>query len=225
MKSKNIWELVYRQRKTPQLYPYETVVTLLMPLSYQENNKKSVLEIGMGMGNNLWFAAREGFQVTGIDGSKTAIEFAKRRFYQEDLKGRILQRKFGSNLPFKNQEFDIILDMGSLTCAGKSIANQTIYEIERIIKPGGIFLFTPFSTNDSSFLKSKKGEDGQRNNIYGGTVRGVGPISFYSWSEIRKILHKKWKIIRKEKNETLYFASKPNKCLKRSYWVIVCKKV
>jgi cyclopropane fatty-acyl-phospholipid synthase-like methyltransferase len=36
-----------------------------------------ILELGFGTGANLWFAAREGFSVFGVEGSKTAVSIAK----------------------------------------------------------------------------------------------------------------------------------------------------
>ena len=38
-------------------------------------------------GNNLWFAAREGFRGAGTDGSPSAIEYASKRLADEGLTG------------------------------------------------------------------------------------------------------------------------------------------
>ena len=49
--------------------------------------------------NNIWFAAREGYDVTGIDASKAAILFAKKRFDADGLKCNLKIGDF-SALPF-----------------------------------------------------------------------------------------------------------------------------
>ena len=38
---------------------------------------RRILEVGCGMGNNLWFAAREGCRVSGLDAVESAIRFAR----------------------------------------------------------------------------------------------------------------------------------------------------
>ncbi len=52
---------------------------------YNASDRKAIkiLEVGCGPGANLWFMAREGFSVYGIDGSEHAIELARRRLDSE----------------------------------------------------------------------------------------------------------------------------------------------
>jgi len=85
-----IWESeIYSQGHHLNRYPFDAVVSFLFRYRPRDKPREQtdVLEIGCGAGNNLWFAAREGFRVAGIDGSESAISFAQKRFESEKLSG------------------------------------------------------------------------------------------------------------------------------------------
>jgi len=78
-----------------------------------------ILEIGCGAGNNLWFAAREGFQGAGTDGNPTAIEYARRHFGEERLEGDFETGDFTS-LPFGGETVDLAVDRASIACCPRA---------------------------------------------------------------------------------------------------------
>nr|MDC2855936.1 class I SAM-dependent methyltransferase [Ningiella sp. W23] len=85
----SIWEDIYSKGNHLNLYPFDAVVSFLFNKQLRNipRSQQNVIEVGCGAGNNLWFAAREGFNVSGIDASTSAINFAKHRFKQEKLLG------------------------------------------------------------------------------------------------------------------------------------------
>jgi SAM-dependent methyltransferase len=186
------WNEIYESRTRHMHYPSEEVIRFVMrhaPIP----TETSVLELGCGEGNNLWFAAREGCHVAGIDASEQAIAYARQRCLSEGLAADFRVGDFTS-LPFEGEKFDLVIDNGGLTCVGYEYARKAIREAHRVSKPGARFLFTPFSKNDSSYLLSDPGEGGVRVNIHGGTVIGVGQICFYSAREVANILSPYWEI-------------------------------
>jgi SAM-dependent methyltransferase len=190
-----IWETLRLHQRALLLYPYDFVVVFVnrhFPKGKARCDTK-ILEVGCGAGNNLWFAAREGFNVTGIDGSNSAIEFARQRFAKEELAGRFDVGDF-TNLPYADDAFDMAFDCGSLVCCGQSACRRAIVEIRRVLSPGGMFLFNPYSTRHSCFSDSEPGADGQRINIRG-TMSGVGPICYYSREDVSLALGIGWEII------------------------------
>src|SRR6478752_606793 len=113
-----IWEKeIYGKGNHFNKYPFDNVVSFIYG-NYPKDKKREtikILEVGCGAGNNLWFASREGFNVTGIDGSTSAIDFAKERFLQEGLQGNFMVGDF-TKLTFEDCEFDLLIDRGSITC-------------------------------------------------------------------------------------------------------------
>lgn len=191
-----VWEQeIYGQGQHLNRYPFDNVVSFIYrnyPRDKQRANIK-ILEIGCGAGNNCWFAAREGFDVTGIDGSISAINFAKERFATEGLKGNFVAGDFTS-LPFFDGEFDIVFDRGSIVCCNLAGGRQAINEVNRVLKTNGIFFFNPYSQAHSSFASGQLQADGFVANIKGGTLTGVGSLCFYSHRDILEALENGWQI-------------------------------
>jgi len=97
-----------------------------------------ILEVGCGPGANLWYIAREGFSVYGIDGSTAAIENAKRRLDKE-LPGWQGELRVGDiiKLPFAADYFDAVIDNEAIYCNSFEDAKQIYSEMARVTKPGG----------------------------------------------------------------------------------------
>ena len=191
-----VWESIYSEGKALNRYPFDQVVSFLYR-SFDRSRPRSatrLLEIGCGAGNNLWFAAREGFTVSGVDGSPSAVEFAKKRFADEGLKGDLRVADF-INLPFEDNSFDFVIDRAALTCSTFSDARKTIAEVRRVLVPGGKFYFTPYSDRHGSYVSGKPGSDGLTVDISGGTLTGIGPITFYGKRDVLGMFSQGWKMV------------------------------
>lgn len=198
-----IWEEKY-SRGHSQQYPWDIVVSYIFNNFPREKKKEQVkiLEVGCGTGANLWFAAREGFSVTGVDGSASAIEYAKNRFAADNLSGDFRVNNF-TNLSFDDESFDLVIDRGALVCCGFSGGRQAVEEIYRVLKPKGKFLFNPYSDKHSSSVSGENGPDGVRINISEGALKGVGQLCFYTRKDIDALFEKKWEILSLEHMTTV----------------------
>ena len=89
------WEDAYRNGHR-QAYPWDAVVSFVMRNAPRDRPRDQVriLEVGCGTASNLWFASREGFNVSGIDISSDAIQFARTWFEREGLKGDLREGSF-----------------------------------------------------------------------------------------------------------------------------------
>lgn len=195
-----MWEEeLYSEGRHLNRYPYDQVVTFLFRNAPPRPRQTvRVIEVGCGAGNNLWFAAREGFTVCGIDGSPSAIAFARKRFADEGLTGDLRVGDFTS-LPFPDESADLAFDRGALTCAGFEAATRAIAEIRRVLSPGGRFLFTPFSTRHTSC--HARDHDGLVSPVTTGDLAGLGQICFYDEGDIATILGEGWQVLGLELQE------------------------
>lgn len=202
----DIWEnKIYGQGQHLNRYPFDNIVSFIYR-NYPRDKARAdikILEIGCGAGNNCWFVAREGFEVTGIDGSSSAIDFAKERFKAEGLNGNFIVGDFTS-LPFDSNEFDIVFDRGSIVCCNLQGGKKAISEANRVLKTSGLFFFNPYSQAHSSFSSGKLQPDGYVTGITGGSLTGVGDLCFYSYGDVIHALGNGWtikKVVHKENRD------------------------
>jgi SAM-dependent methyltransferase len=192
-----VWEEeVYRRGRQFNRYPFDLVVSFVHHFSPRDKPRDEIriLEVGCGAGNNLWFASREGFQVAGIDASPTAIAYARKRFAEESLAGDLHVGNF-TRLPFEDGGFDIAIDRCAITNCRLTDARLAVEEVKRVLRPGGTFLFNPYSTRHTSHVSGRPGSDGLTVDISTGGLEGMGPIYFYGRREIENLFDEGWKLI------------------------------
>jgi len=219
-----IWEGIYSEGRALNRYPFDTIVQFIYR-NYSRAKPRAetkILEIGCGAGNNLWFAAREGFTVYGIDGSPSAIEYARKRFTEDGLKGDLRLADF-IRLPFEANTFDFVLDRAALTCSMTADAAKTIAEVRRVLLPGGKFFFNPYSDRHSSMVSGKPGADGRTEDICGGTLTGIGGVRFYGKREILGMFRAGWKVVGLRHVEFMEELQPPYDC--HAEWILIAEKV
>lgn len=189
-----IWEEKYQQG-AGCTYPWDVIVTFVFRYAPRDRERAEVkiLELGCATGCNLLFAAREGFSVSGIEGSQAAVKAAKQRFVDEGLVAELVAGDF-SELPFDDAEFDLVFDRGALTCVGTEHLRQTVAQVKRVLKPGGHFFFNPYCDSHSSYRAGVQVDDGLTDNITGGAVANFGAVRFSSRRDIDDILKEGWSL-------------------------------
>ncbi len=190
-----VWEEIYRQGKQINRYPFDPIVAFLNRHQPKDKPRAEtwVLEVGCGTGNNLWFAAREGFRVAGIDGSETAIAYASRRFEAEGLEGDLRVGDY-VRLPWRDDMFDFVLDRAALTNCGLSTCRQAVAEVRRVLRTGGMLFFNPYAQSHSSCASGRLGPDGMTVDITTGGLQGMGPICFYSRRDLEMLFRDGWRM-------------------------------
>ena len=95
-KNLEIWEDIFQNNEWGK-YPSLAVVRFVARNFYKVPNRKDIriLELGCGTGANLWYCAREGFSVIGLDGSKTALNTMISRFNAEHLNSNLIYARDG----------------------------------------------------------------------------------------------------------------------------------
>ncbi len=216
-----IWEEKYASGHS-QNYPWDAVVSFVFRnLPDKPKKEVRILEVGCGTASNLWFAAREGFYVAGVDGSPSAIAKAKQRFETEGLSADLRVADFITSLPFDDSSFDLAIDRSALVCVGLNNGRKAVNEIHRVLRPGGKFFFNPYSDRHSSAVAGNNGPDGLICSIMGGTLVDVGQICFYGRRQVLDALHG-WKILSLQHMEFMEMLE-PRRLI-HAEWRVVAKK-
>ncbi|MDP7323689.1 MAG: class I SAM-dependent methyltransferase [Candidatus Woesearchaeota archaeon] len=92
------------------------------------------LDFGCGVGANLSMLRKISKNVIGIDYSQKAIDYCANRGYDHAV------RMSGDNLEFEENSFDLVLCSDVLEHIEDD--KTALKEIARVLKPGGILLFT-----------------------------------------------------------------------------------
>ena len=123
----SIWERMYSEGRMLNRYPYDMVVSLTFRYfgSVRDKSSVKVLDLGSGAGNNALFFAQEGFDITALEPSQSALDYAKKRFSDMRVKGKFLRMSF-LQLNRLIETYDLILDRQSLCVMG-------IAEIRKIL--------------------------------------------------------------------------------------------
>ena len=221
------WEKsIYSKGKQTNLYPYDILVSIIarnfFNISREKRNKVRALDLGCGAGNNSKFLSENGFDVYGLDGSKTAIKICKERFEKWNLKGDFVQGDF-LKLPYKNNFFNIVIDRESL-CANKfNDIKKAIEEIHKKLKNKGIFISFIYSTYHPDREFGEEIEPNTYNNFRQGSFYQAGKVHFVDVKEIFN-LYSKFRIeniIRHSLNEVY---DKPHRFIEFDEFIIIARK-
>lgn len=218
-----VWEQRYASGVS-QRYPWSQVVSFVMrnlPAD-KPRNGVNILEVGCGTGGNLWFAAREGFNVTGFDGSPSAIEAARHRFEVDGLKGEFRVARF-EEMRLPENTFDLVIDRSALTCAPLSMIASTISAIRGCLVPGGRFLFTPHASQHYSVASAQRREDGLAIGMNSAHSAAYGTLSFLDEEEVHNLFRDGWKLLQLQLNQHHDVLNGVNN--RHAEWEIVAEKV
>ena len=188
------WIAKYRDGHS-QSYPWDAVVSFVLRHAPRDRPREAVriLEVGCGTGANLWFAAREGFDVSGLELSEDAISAARQRFHDDGLNADLNVGSFES-LPFSDGSFDLVIDRAALTCADRLGIERAISEIARVTRAGGRFFMNVYADGHSSAFSHGAGGSGTVLEPDLGSLAGQGRITFLSKADIRELLDTSWHI-------------------------------
>ena len=151
---------------------------------FKEKNIKKVLELGAGQGRDTIFFARNGFNIEALDYSATAIKDIRCKSKEFKL-GNILNAKIfdvRKELPYKSETFEGCFSH-MLYCMSFSMdeIKHLNNEVNRVLKKGGINIFTVRNTSDGDFNNGiHRGEELYENQGF--------IVHFFSEDKIKRLL-------------------------------------
>jgi ubiquinone/menaquinone biosynthesis C-methylase UbiE len=101
-----------------------------------------ILDLGCGTGRHVLYLADLGFEVYGLDVSEEAIETAKILLKERNLHAELDARSMHERLDYEDRFFDAVICIRVLNHGKIEDIRETIGEIERILRPGGLVYVT-----------------------------------------------------------------------------------
>ena len=176
------WETSFLNK--PEMFGLEPSIAAVEALkSFQTQNIKNIVELGAGLGRDTIFFAKNSIYVEALDYSKTSIENITNKSIKLNL-NKFIKLKFfdvRKKLPFKDNSiqgcFSHMLYCMALSNSDLENLNN---EICRVLKPGGINIYTVRNTDDGDYKNGTHlGEDLYEND---GCI-----VHFFSEDKINKL--------------------------------------
>jgi len=118
-------------------------------MEFDRFQDESLLEIGFGMGTDLYQFASSGARVSGVDLSPEHLRLARQRFALYGLPAD-LRIADAEALPFADASFDAVYSFGVIHHTPDT--EQAVREIRRVLKPGGRAILTVYHRYSAFFL-------------------------------------------------------------------------
>lgn len=185
------WDKVYAARGWGR-YPTEDLVRFMARTfgKVAEKSDLRVLEIGCGPCTNLWYLAREGYSVAGIDGSQTALDQGHERLRREGVACAdsvdLRQGNFAV-LPWSDGSFDAVIDIESISCNSSDVIGATLAEAHRVLKQDGVMFAKMFSPETTGADSGEPIEPGTAKCATDGPCAGQDLSHFFDETEIRNL--------------------------------------
>ena len=130
---------------------------------FKEKNINKIVELGAGLGRDTIFFAKNYIHVTALDYSSSGIKVINEKAEKQNLSKNISTKIFDirKKLPFEDESVDACFSHMLYCMALTSLEIESLNnEIFRILKPGGINIYTVRHINDGDYKKGiHRGED------------------------------------------------------------------
>jgi len=156
------WEASFLSK--PEMFGLEPSVAAIKALkTFQEKNIKNIVELGAGLGRDTIFFANNFIHVEALDYSKTSIESITSKSKKLKLDNYIKTKIFDvrKKLPFEDNSIDGCFSHMLYCMALSNLDLENLNnEICRVLKPGGINIYTVRHTDDGDYKNGTHiGED------------------------------------------------------------------
>ena len=182
------WEKIHSTQEWGR-YPSETVIRFIARNYYKTGREKvKILDFGCGAGAHTWYLAREGFDVYAFDGSKSAVEKAKKYLAVDGYENVHFDVMDGAEIQYEKDFFDCVVDSVCI-CANTTQNIQKMYkEVYEVLKTGGKLYTSCFGTQTQGYGTGKCIEDGTYEDIASGVLAGRAVAHFFSKEELENTL-------------------------------------
>ena len=214
------WDECYKKNRQINKWPYSEVISIIHRYTTIKKEDK-VLELGFGTGPNIMFFNSIGVRYYGIEGSETAVQYARKKF--PNIQNNLQIADFTQNLVFK-EKFDYIIDRGSLTHNSTKGIKRTVDLIYDQLAEGGIFIGIDWFSNSSDLYNKGERLNGDPNTIINmkeGYAANLGEVNFTDSLHLYEIFSK-FQFLMLEHKTTYHEIPTPS--YKSAFWDFVIRK-
>jgi SAM-dependent methyltransferase len=124
--------------------PWDTGITPPEVVEFvTSSTPRKALDLGAGTGTNIIYLAKAGWESVGIEYALGAVVASKKKIYRAGVNTKIYFHDL-TNLDFLSPDFDLVLDIGCFHSLDPIERQQYWKNVNRLLKPGGIFLLYGF---------------------------------------------------------------------------------
>jgi cyclopropane fatty-acyl-phospholipid synthase-like methyltransferase len=126
---------------------------------------EKILDLGCGSGKDMFYLAKHGFDVEGVDFSPAAAANAEDLLQSENLPGKVyVDNLFDKVTNFENNEYDAVVAINSLQYTDEQVFKTTLAEVSRVLRNEGLLLLVvsseeskiPLETEEQIFFDEDK---------------------------------------------------------------------
>jgi len=148
--SEQTWDTIAKSFDKTRKKPWVQCMDFINKLSY----KFTVGDIGCGNGRHLILCAKQCKEALGIDLSYNLLRIVKTKLIENNLRNVFLIHSNMVELPLKDDILDAVLCIAAIhNIKGRNQRIQSLKEINRILKKGGIGLISVWSRWQEKFRK------------------------------------------------------------------------
>lgn len=204
------WESSFQGKKT--MWGFEPADSAIATAQFfRKKGLSKILIPGFGYGRNAKFFTYEGFEVTGIEISETAIALAQKH-YGNEVK---VYHGSVSAMPFDQELYDGIFCYALIHLLNEEERLKLIGDCYNQLKPDGYMVFVAISKSDAAF---GEGEELSKDRFE--TQHGV-QLFFYDAASVEKEFGTYGLVEATEINEP---AENTGNKTSRKFWQITCRK-
>lgn len=140
------WDEIFRRQG--RVYEAPALIMSEIAERLRRQGCRRVLDLGCGSGRHVVYLARQGFLMTGLDNSPTALRLTGEWAAAERLEAALVRADMRAPLPLAEAGFDALVTTQVIHHARLAGVRRTAAEIGRVVRQGGMLFITVPLTPD-----------------------------------------------------------------------------